>query len=474
MNVDAFIARPAPAVAMPEAGRKQANTWPAPLKDAAYHGVLGEIVTALAPQTEADPAAMLVQMLAMFGNAVGRTPHFRVGADVHHLNLFVAIVGTTAKGRKGLSKGQAQQVCGCLDPDWLRDCVTGGLSSGEGLIWAVRDPITKQHPIKHKGRVTGYQTVQEDPGIGDKRLLVIETELASTLKVMTRDGNTLSAVARQAWDGQDLRTLTKTSAARATGPHISIIGHITADELRRYLEATETANGFGNRFLWTLAKRSRFLPHGGAAVQLEEKVRLLTKAVDVARRTTELRRTADANTFWEEIYEPLSTGRPGMLGALTARAEAQVMRLACLYALVDASSVVAVAHLQAALELWRYCFDSVGYLFGDRVGDPVADAILHQLRQAWPGSLSKTEISHGFGRNKPATDIDRALALLQSYRLAIAEKDRSGDGRPTERWCYLGHELNEINERSPDGPPVDSSNSSLSYPEAARGVAPRG
>ena len=66
----------------------------------------------------------------------------------------------------------------------------------------------------------------------------------------------------QAWDSGDLGTLTKNSSTRATGAHISLIGHITADELRRYLTQTEQANGFGNRHLWFCVKRSKELPHG--------------------------------------------------------------------------------------------------------------------------------------------------------------------------------------------------------------------
>lgn len=66
-----------------------ARPWPRPLREAAYQGVLGEIVKAIEPETEADAAAILVQMHVLFGNVIGRTPHFRVGADVHHLNLFV-------------------------------------------------------------------------------------------------------------------------------------------------------------------------------------------------------------------------------------------------------------------------------------------------------------------------------------------------------------------------------------------------
>ena len=103
-----------------------AETWPDPLRPAAYHGVLGAIVRALEPQTEADPAAILIQILTMFGNVVGRTPHFRVGSDVHRLNLFAAIVGTTGKSRKGVSRGQAQSIFEPVDPDWVRACITSG------------------------------------------------------------------------------------------------------------------------------------------------------------------------------------------------------------------------------------------------------------------------------------------------------------------------------------------------------------
>ena len=143
-------------------GRPYEIPWPKPLGEAAYHGVLGQVVRAIEPQTEADPVAVLLHLLVMFGNAIGRTPRFQVGADVHHLNLFAAIVGTTAKGRKGMSRNQAQQIFDTLDEHWVRHCVTTGFSSGEGLIWAIRDPIERQHPIKEKGRTVGYETVIDD------------------------------------------------------------------------------------------------------------------------------------------------------------------------------------------------------------------------------------------------------------------------------------------------------------------------
>ena len=112
-----------------------------------------------------------------------------------------------------------------------------GLSSGEGLIWAVRDP---------QG---------QDPGAADRRLLVIEPEFASALKAVSREISTLSPTLRSAWDGRPLAILTRTSPARATGAHISVIGHITATELRHHVNPVELANGLLNRFLMVGCRR---------------------------------------------------------------------------------------------------------------------------------------------------------------------------------------------------------------------------
>ena len=81
----------------------------------------------------------------------------------------------------------------------------------------------------------------------DKRRLVVEPEFAQTLKVLAREGNTLSAIVRQAWDGEPLQTIVRNDPLRATDAHIGIVGHITRAELLRYLTATELANGFANR-----------------------------------------------------------------------------------------------------------------------------------------------------------------------------------------------------------------------------------
>ena len=67
-----------------------------------------------------------------------------------------------------------------------------------------------------------------------------------------------------------------------------------------------------------------------------------------------------ATELWCQIYGTLSAPTPGLLGAVIARAEAQVVRLALVYALLDGAEAIGQVHLEAALELWIYCEDSAG------------------------------------------------------------------------------------------------------------------
>ena len=228
--------------------------------------------------------------------------------------------------------------------------------------------------------------------------------------------------------------MTKNSPARAQGAHVSLIGHVTSDELRRYLTVTETANGFGNRFLWICAQRSKLLPEGGHvnAAALSELQRELVEALTIARSAGEVTRDEDTRALWREVYGQLSDGKPGLAGALLARGEAHVMRLAMLYALMDRSAVIRAPHLLAALALWDYAERSVYYLFGDSLGDPIADDLLRLLRGC-PTGMTRTEMMHYFGRNQSSDRIGRALGLLLQHRLIRSEKQQT-NGRPAERW----------------------------------------
>lgn len=416
----------------------QERQWPKPLAPQAFHGIAGEIVHTIEPHTEADPAALLLQLLCAFGSLVGRGPHVVADGSRHGTNLFVAVVGVSSKGRKGTAWKHVRRVLEPVDSDWATKRIQSGLSSGEGLIWAVRDPIERREPIREKKRIVGYDTVLEDHGVSDKRLLVIESELSATLRVMARDGSTLSTTVRQAWDTGELRVLTKNSPAQATGAHISIIGHITRDDLR-YLTSTDAANGFANRFLWICARRSKELPEGGNIhnVDFAPLISRVAQSVEAAQNRGELGRENDARKIWNAVYGPLSEAKPGLFGCVVGRSEAQVLRLALLYALLDGAAAISALHLQAALAVWDYCEASTQFVFGNSVGNPHADRILVALRSS-PDGLTRTQIRDLLGRNQSDMAIQAALNALEEYGLAHRTSQQTG-GRPTERWLAGVH-----------------------------------
>ena len=394
---------------------KAPDGWPAPPDPAAYHGLAGEIVHAIGPHTEADPVAILSQLLVSFGAAAGRGAWFQVEATRHHPNEFMLLVGDSAKARKGSSWDHVRRLLDTADPQISSRTLTG-LSSGEGLIWAVRDPTA------------------QDPGIPDRRLLVIEPEFASVLKSTARDISTLSPTLRSAWDGRPLAILTRTAPARATDAHIAVIGHITQTELQHHVNPVELANGLLNRLILIACRRVRLLPEGGGPDPLKRTGldRRLAQTLNRARDVGQLRLSPPARQRWADAYRQLAEPQPGITGQISARAEAHTIRLALTYALLDNRREIQPAHLDAALALWDYASRSATWALERTTGDPLAQQIHSALRHASDG-LTRTQLRDLLHRNASTAELDRALAALAHDGKATSQRVLT-NGRPAELW----------------------------------------
>ncbi len=387
--------------------------WPT-LAAAALHGIAGTVVRTIAPHTEADPAAILLQFLAAFGNLVGPGPHCMVESTRHGLNLFVVLVGESSKARKGTSWRQICRLFSEVDDLWVGRRVTTARLSASGIIHALRD---------------------EQP-LTDRRLLLLSEEFASVLHVLGREKSHLSPLLRCAWDSGHLRTLDRHQPLQATGTHISLVGHITRHELVQHLHRSDAHNGFVNRCLWTCVRRSQCLPEGSSPGPDE-----LSAIVGELRRAVEWIANAEDRTFcrdqaardlWIGGYETLSESRPGLYGAATSRAEAQVLRLSAIYAALDCSPVIQPPHLQAALAVWDYCSASAALIFHASTGDAVLDRIRRAL-DATPEGLTRKEIRALFHGHVSSERIDLALEKLTSEGL-VSSRTTPGRGRPATRW----------------------------------------
>ncbi len=223
----------------------------------------------------------------------------------------------------------------------------------------------------------------------------------------------------------------------ATGGHICVIGHITQEELLRSLTATERANGFANRYLFSIVKRSKFLPSGKGAPfsLLEPYFTRFTRTLESARTRTAIARDGEAEELWTTVYSALEEDISGLTGAILARGAAQVLRLSLIYSLLDEREVtrdapaIRVPHLLAALAVWDYSKASVFHIFGDSVGDPVAD---HLLRVIKTGAQTDTDLYQALGKHDGGRK-DVALDLLVRLNRVHTVKTPTS-GRPLTAW----------------------------------------
>jgi hypothetical protein len=385
--------------------------WPV-LEPAALYGLAGEIVRVLEPHSEADPAGLLVATLVEFGAIVGPGPHALADSAAHPARLFAVLVGETAKGRKGTIEANVRRVTNTVDSNFARDRRLNGFGSGEALVDAVRG----------------------DAESTDRRLLVIEPEFARILNVAHRDGSTLSAIIRQAWDGGRLAVRSRAGTTVVDDSHVCVVAHISADELRAKLTATEVAAGFANRFLFVCVRRSKLLPSGGNLDdgELAPFVRKFALFALQARKAGTLRRTPEAEALWTDLYLEMATDEPGgLLAAVIARDAAQVLRLSVTYALLDGTNRIGIEHIRAAWALWRYCRASAAYVFGESLGDPVADRLLSAIRDAGRSGLDGRQRNALFAGHASRRQLETALALLTSKGLVVTETIETG-GRPIE------------------------------------------
>jgi hypothetical protein len=390
--------------------------WPE-LPSEALQGLAGDIVRAATAESEADPAAVLATFLTFAGVVLGRGPWIKISDDYHHARLFSAIVGQSARGRKGTSEGPIRRIwdvaAETLGPlAWK----PGPMSSGEGLINAIRD---------------GDGT-DADPGVADKRLLIVESEFAAPLRAMRREGNTLSAVLRMAWDGKTLEPITKSNPIVATKPHVGIVAHITEQELHTLLSSVEIFNGFANRFLWWCARRAKILPlaRGLTDADAERLGQILAAQLATARKIERVEFSPEARRVYESIYADLTSDHGGLYGVVTSRAEVQVIRLALLYACLDVSSTIELRHLEAAVAVCDYCDASAKRLFGSIATDPLEGRVIEALQT---GPKAMTELHRALGNHVDAAMLRATLANLQGQG-RIESVKRQTAGRPATAW----------------------------------------
>ncbi len=211
--------------------------------------------------------------------------------------------------------------------------------------------------------------------------------------------------------------------------HVATIGHVTPQELRAKLTAVDSANGFTNRLLFLAVRRARLIPFPESPdPHVGRYIGALSEAVRAAHTPREMRFDASARDRWEWFYAELAaTARLGLAGAVTARHEAQVARLALVYALADRAEAIGVAHLEAAIALAEYARRSVIWALGDSTGDRHADVLRRLLAD---GPIGWNDAKKALGLRLAADMADTLAVLVDAGLAEMVLIAQSGGGRP--------------------------------------------
>jgi hypothetical protein len=395
----------------------------------AYHGVIGNILRAIEPETEAHPAGVLVATLTLIGNAIGSGAWVKVGPRKHHPAIYSGICSKTSGG-KGDAYAVARYLIGKCDLPYCVNAIAQGVGSGEGLIERVRDELST---IGKKGEPVTI------PGSLEKRCLLRLPELSRAFRVGRRDSSTLSEILREAWDGEPIHIPNRGgNALIATGYSIGVVGDITPGALAKLLlQGTEAIDGYANRFLWVNTERVRMLPFGGDITKADTLIPILNANLDKGKGVGEVVLDDPAKELWIKVYPDLLASADTV--PHTDRARPYALRLALIYALADGEKVIGERHLRAGLAVWEYCRQSAASLFGSAVPptlDPLWLTLLNAITMN-PG-VSRTELIRAVRQKADA--IGDGLSALRQKGLAYPVLIQNPNGGPRKECWYPGRE----------------------------------
>lgn len=445
--------QPEPFISLPREGDRAADLT---MSQAAYRGLAGEVVKTISEHSEADPVALLLHFLTMFGNVVGDGLYVKLGPDRHPGRLFTVVVGDAATGRKGTAGSEIKRLMKEVDRRWYERALVSGMRSSEAIVSVVDD---------------------EEGQTND--MVLFYTEFGDLLDTMNRQSS-ISDVLKEAYDGSALKVRTKNRKGWRTASHanISLMGHVTPTILTERLSDSDIASGLGSRLL--LAKVSRFKKISRPDLISDDEVDVLAEKIDDAldwamdfsfekqdpisthlykyfnsnhlKPKRELPLSNAAWAYWDHLYEKLDSERPEAVRDLLVRAPSNIIRLAVIYAILDKSSVVDKKHLEAAEAVWDYCQDSAIQIFAGITGDYHVDKLLRKMKNSHEKSLTKSEIWAIFSRHHAATWINSVIERLLATELVseAVVPPAGGRGRPIHVYTLTdtpqpGSEINREN-----------------------------
>ncbi|HCG6382282.1 TPA: DUF3987 domain-containing protein [Vibrio parahaemolyticus] len=410
---------------------KESELVPIPpkLRQEGYYGCLSEMSKDLTENTEANRS--FVANNIMMAIAAG-TPSANVvmpfGAINTELRMFSLQVLPSGCG-KGVSEKQTKamftEAIQLLNnnivspqsglPLYAR-VFSGGLSTGEGIAYELRDSIVNENG-------------DEEQGIEDKRLLVLEPEFINVLVKSNVPGSILSSTVRKIFDADSLEPMTKTNRVKCTNPDVCIIGQITPEELVKKLDSVSISNGLANRFPIFSGTQPIYqpIPKVIEKEKLQKHAKKLNEVMHWCHSSPKILTMSDCyEELWREKYCDLKQiGASGSIEkSLMTRAPHYASMYAMLFATLDMTTVVTANHLTASLAWIDYWHESVRYIFGTEAAAYKAEKtnleafeVLNKIKELVATNngqpITRTPLQQALGKKYTSKQLSDVLKFLQ-------------------------------------------------------------
>jgi hypothetical protein len=403
----------------------------------AFYGPLGELAKRHRDQIPLNLLPFYAMLLTAYGSLVGRRAMIPYCRDKHFGNLFTAVVGDTGCG-KGTCWNIVRALAEEIDPSCTARIATD-VASAPGLIGLVRDASSR---VERK-------RVIEDPGVKDKRMLVVFEEMENLVTSIERKGSTLDKVMNAAWDGKTLENNGRLRE-KATDPHLSFICQITGDVFRSVVGTMRRgqgcSNGFFNRFITVAAVKERSLPRGGIMPDVTDLTTWLRTSIDslgpiFGSEPTVVQWHESTHSEWDALCHALDGDHPFLngLGGLRARMKPNIMRTAMLNALSQGERLIMPPHLKAAASYELQAVDSTRDLYSQHSqhrGTPASTLKDRVLKTAATEALSLNDFHAGLHRKGyTAAELHSAISALVAEGLLAPTTIPSKKGDPLPAWA---------------------------------------
>jgi hypothetical protein len=369
------------------------GNFPKPLTEKSIHGLLGEFINIAHPTIEGCREMLMFQMLPLIGVVLGDAYYLPFGSDKHFPSIFSLGIARTADG-KGQAKRACEEAIKLVEPS-LR--IHSNPSSGEGLV-----------------RMLG--NLMAMAGGHKKRVAIHSSEMSITFVAQNRKDSTLSGFLRSAYDGESIENFRSENKKSSTADNyiLGFAGTITPQELEKCMPLLDWNNGAQNRFLWSIGFKDKNLNRSTSKPDFRQWAEKVKKLVDMNLNTqpTAIDYSPEGARVFDEWCKSLPPHDDTILADSRARAKAQCVRLANLYAQLDERRLngwkvqIEAHHIEAAIELVQHSWESVEWFLARSTSEAMkvssADiqklrmTLVKKVREGGTAELTATEVYEAF------------------------------------------------------------------------------